>query len=81
MIDLDPLWRLVIAFVMFGAIPLLLVAGWVARKIRDSCTAVLVRSWCNGYLRRKRHHAPAPAGPGQDFDTPGSPAHYLRRNP
>lgn len=32
MIDLDPLWRLVIVFAAFGVIPLLLALGWAVRR-------------------------------------------------
>ncbi|MGH3925980.1 MAG: hypothetical protein ACRDTT_24500 [Pseudonocardiaceae bacterium] len=39
-IDLDPLWRLVVLLAGFGMIPLLLALGWVACRARDSCTAV-----------------------------------------
>lgn len=45
MIDLDPLWRLVIVLAVLGVIPLLLALDWVARRTRDSCTAVLLRIW------------------------------------
>ncbi len=44
MIDLDPLWRLVIALAALGMVPLLLALDRAARRVRDSYTAVLLRS-------------------------------------
>jgi hypothetical protein len=72
-IDLDPLWRLVIVLAAVGVIPLLFALDWVARRIRDSCTAVLMRSWWRGYCRRRPHrrHASAPAGPERARHAPG----------
>ncbi|MGH8920079.1 MAG: hypothetical protein ACRD0H_17400, partial [Actinomycetes bacterium] len=70
--DLDPLWRLVIALAAFGGLPLLLALGWVARRVEDSCTAVLLRSWCRGHVRRvRRRRGSTPAGPGRAPDAPG----------
>ncbi|MGH3941170.1 MAG: hypothetical protein ACRDTG_21545 [Pseudonocardiaceae bacterium] len=64
MIEFDPLWRLVIPLAAFGVIPLLLALGWVARRIRNSCTAVLLRSWWRGYFRRRPRHRPVSASVG-----------------
>ena len=33
MIDLDPLWRLVVVLAAFGVIPLLLAMGWAVRRV------------------------------------------------
>ncbi|MGH3912163.1 MAG: hypothetical protein ACRDTC_01935 [Pseudonocardiaceae bacterium] len=80
-IELDPLWRLVILLAAFGAIPLLLVLGWVARRIGDSCTAVLLRSWWRGYFRRRPHHRPAsaPVGPRRARHALRSVGRHARR--
>jgi hypothetical protein len=56
-LDLEPLWRLLIILSAAGVIPLLLVAGWAAHTVRDSCTALLVRSWWRGHRRQwQRRH-------------------------
>jgi hypothetical protein len=82
-IDLDPLWRLVIVLAAAGVIPLLLALDWVARRIRDSCTAVLLRSWWRGHCRRRPHrrHASAPAGPERARRAPGPAGRHARRVP
>jgi hypothetical protein len=71
-IDLDPLWRLMVILAALGVIPLLLALEWVARRARDSCTAVLLRSWWRGQRRRRTHrrHPSTPAGPGRATDAP-----------
>ncbi|MGH3903747.1 MAG: hypothetical protein ACRDTE_06105 [Pseudonocardiaceae bacterium] len=81
MIDLDPLWRIVIVLASLGVIPLLQTVGWATRKARDSYTAVLIRSWCNGHRRRRhrRHRQSAPAGPGRAPDAPGPAGRHARR--
>lgn len=62
MIDLDPLGRLALVLGAFAALPLLLSGTWAARKAEDSCTVVLLRSWCRGHRRRKRRrHTSTPA--------------------
>ncbi|MCA1675617.1 MAG: hypothetical protein LC799_26705 [Actinobacteria bacterium] len=91
MIDLDPLWRLLIALSAFGVIPLLMAVGWAVRAVRDSYTAVLIRSWWRGQRHRKRHrrsrhrhsrhsHRSTPAGSGRCPDAPGPAGHHPRRN-
>ena len=62
-IDLDTLSRLVIVLAPLIAILLLVTLGWVARQIRDSCSAVLLRSWWRGHRRRARRRKLTPAGP------------------
>ncbi|MGQ0776126.1 MAG: hypothetical protein ACT4NY_17160 [Pseudonocardiales bacterium] len=88
MIDLDPWWRLVIVAAALGVLPLLLALGWVARRIRDSCTAVLLRSWWRGRFRRRtRRRYPStpgtstPAGPGGAPDAPGPAGRHAWRKP
>lgn len=80
-IDLDPLWRLVIVLTTFGAIPLLLTLGWAIRKARDSYTAVLLRSWWRGHRRswQRRRHRRTPAGSGRAPDALGPAGHHPRR--
>jgi hypothetical protein len=87
-IDLDPLWRLVIVLAAAGVIPLLLALDWVTRRIRDSCTAVLLRSWWRGHCRRRPHrrrphrrHASAPAGPERARRALGPAGRHARRAP
>ncbi|MGH3932620.1 MAG: hypothetical protein ACRDTF_21900 [Pseudonocardiaceae bacterium] len=67
MIDIDSLWRMLILLAAAGVLPLLLALGWVARRVADSCTAVLLRSWWRGhrrrFRRRHRRHASTPVGP------------------
>ncbi|MGQ0776538.1 MAG: hypothetical protein ACT4NY_19285 [Pseudonocardiales bacterium] len=65
MIDLDTLSRLVIVLAPLVVIPVLLALGWVARRVRHSSSAVLLRSWWRGHRRRSRHRRrsiTAPAG-------------------
>lgn len=76
-IELDPLWRLVIVLTAFGVIPLLLALGWVARRIGDSCTAVLLRSWWRGYFHRRP--TSAPAGPQRARHALRSAGRHARR--
>lgn len=82
MIDLDPLWRLVIVLAALGVIPLLLALEWAARRARDSYTAVLLRSRYRGHRRRtRRRHPSTPAGPGRAPDAPGPVGRHAWRNP
>jgi hypothetical protein len=64
-IDLDPLWRLVIVLAACGVIPLLLLGAALVRGVQNSISVVLLRSWCRGHLRRRgrlrgRHHRRGP---------------------
>ncbi|MGQ0777213.1 MAG: hypothetical protein ACT4NY_22820 [Pseudonocardiales bacterium] len=80
MIDLDPLWRLVIVLATFGAIPLLLALGWATRRARDSYTAVLLRSWWRGHRRswQRRYHRRTLAGPRRAPDALRPAGHHPR---
>ncbi len=87
MIDLDLLWRLVIVLASLGVIPLLLMLGWVARRVRDSYTRardsyteVLLGSCYRGHRRRRKRlrHTSTPAGARR---APGPAGRHSRRNP
>ena len=90
MIDLDLLWRLVIVLAALGVIPLLLVLGWVARRVRDSYTRardsyteVLLGSCYRGHRRRHKRprHTSTPAGARRAPDVPSPAGRHSRRNP
>ena len=83
MIDLDLLWRLVIVLASLGVIPLLLMLGWVARRVRDSYTEVLLGSCYRGHRRRRKRprHTSTPAGPRRAPDAPGPAGRHSRCNP
>ncbi|MCA1674225.1 MAG: hypothetical protein LC799_19220 [Actinobacteria bacterium] len=83
MSNLDLLWRLVLVLAALGVIPLLLALDWVARRARDSYTAVLLRSWYRGHCcrRRRSRHTSTPAGPGRAPDALGPAGPHSRCNP
>ncbi|MGH3813241.1 MAG: hypothetical protein ACRDUV_12395 [Pseudonocardiaceae bacterium] len=82
MIDLDPLWYLVVVLAALGVIPLLLALGRAARSARHSATAMISRSSNRGHRRRTRgRNTLTLAGTRRAPDAPGRAGRHARHTP